>query len=222
MKMRFLLGLVVFLGIGVRCIFADYTIGPGDTIEINIITAPEFSRTVIVRPDGKVNLPFLDTINVRGMTVEDFSKFLSKKYSHYLKDPVIDVSIKRYESQKISILGQVFRPGIYPLRGPSTLIEALTMAGGYKYGAALRHVIIVRKGLWAQNPEIVTVNLYRILKKKKFYQDPILKPGDVVYVPDSFLAKLDRFTDFFFSKIRPSLQLSLETYDVQHPSERYQ
>lgn len=202
-------------------VFAQYLVGPGDELKIEVITAPEFSRTVIVRPDGKIDLPFINSIKVEGISLQELRKLLVHKFSKYLKNPIIEVAVKEFRSQIISVLGEVFRPGIYRISKPTTLVEAITMAGGYKSSAEIRNVIIVHKGLWVHKPEIKSINLYYILKKKKFSLDPYLKAGDVVYVPNSFTAKLGRFTDFFFSKIRPSLQFTLEAYDLKHLDQRY-
>ena len=110
---------------------ADYRIGPQDTLDINVSQVPELSRTIQVDTSGKVLLPMVGQIAAAGRTPAELSDDIAAALkARYMKDPQVTVSVKEAQSQRVTIDGAVNAPGVYPLTGPTTLIQAVSLAKG--------------------------------------------------------------------------------------------
>jgi polysaccharide export outer membrane protein len=110
---------------------ADYRIGPQDMLDINVSQVEELSKPVQVDSSGKVLLPLVGQIQAAGRTPTELSGDIAEALKkHYMKDPQVVVSVKEAQSQKITVDGAVGQPGMYPLNGPTTLIQAVSMARG--------------------------------------------------------------------------------------------
>jgi polysaccharide biosynthesis/export protein len=108
-----------------------YKIGPQDTIEIAVFKVPDLSRTVQVADSGTVNLPLIGDVVAAGKTSQQLERDLVKKYGgKYLQSPQVTVSVKEYNSQRVTIEGSVKKPGVYPIRGKATLLQFIATAEG--------------------------------------------------------------------------------------------
>jgi polysaccharide export outer membrane protein len=109
----------------------EYRIGPADSLDINVNQLPELTKTVDVDPAGKILMPLIGSVQAAGRTPaqlsEDIAAALKKKY---MKDPIVVVSVKEAQGQKVTIDGAVSKPGVYPLAGPTTLLQAVALASG--------------------------------------------------------------------------------------------
>ena len=169
-----------------------YRLRPADTIEIDFRFTPEFNQTLLVRPDGYVTLRGVGDVLAAGITVEQFTRVAETKYSGLLRDPVISVAVKDFERPFFLVLGQVEKPGKYDLRGRTTILEALTIAGGIKHTGKQTNVVLFRS-TDTEAPAIV-VDVKKLLETP---QDPgptfWIGQGDLVYVPRTVLSKVERF-----------------------------
>jgi len=160
-----------------------YTIGPLDLLEIEVFRVAELSRVVRVSSEGTISLPLVGTIKVTGYTVEEVGGVIQKHLEkEYLQDPYVSVFIKEYESQKITINGWVESPGIFPLKGKTTLIQALSIAGGIKRLGDPTDVVIFR-----EKPGVGTTG-YKINFEEVqagLISDPILQSHDIIVVPEN-------------------------------------
>ncbi len=111
---------------------ADIRINPGDLIEVSVYGAPDFDKQVRVSSSGDIMLPMMGAIKVAGMSIRDAQKVVAKKLSDggYFNDPNVSILEREYSTQGISVLGEVQRPGIYPMMGERTLFDAISAAGG--------------------------------------------------------------------------------------------
>ena len=108
-----------------------YKIGPQDTIEIAVFKVPDLSRTVQVADSGTVNLPLIGDVVAAGKTAQQLERDLVKKYGgKYLQSPQVTVSVKEYNSQRVTIEGAVKKPGVYPIRGKASLLQFIATAEG--------------------------------------------------------------------------------------------
>src|SRR5262245_15774306 len=108
-----------------------YKIGPQDTIEIAVFKVPDLSRTVQVADSGTVNLPLIGDVVAAGKTSQQLERDLVKKYGgKYLQSPQVTVSVKEYNSQRVTIEGAVKKPGVYPIRGKGSLLQFIATAEG--------------------------------------------------------------------------------------------
>lgn len=175
----------------------QYTIGKGDVLEISVWGYPELSRTLTVRPDGAISFPLIDhQIITEHLTPEELDIKLTYSISKEIKDPKVTVIVKEFASKKIWVVGEVVNPGPFPFEGALTTMEAVIGAGGYRDSAYLENVVVIRNRM-SDEPEAWMVNLTEVITEQEVYLDVPLQAGDVVYVPRSFIGKLDNFMDFF-------------------------
>jgi len=123
---------------------ADYRVGPGDVLEVEVYDDPDLSGLVTVQHGGEISFPLLGDLGVNGLTVREVRETLTRLLAKdYLVDPQIAVRVKEHRSQWITLVGEVMRPGKYYLQGSKTLLELLTEAGGFT-GQASGEVVITR------------------------------------------------------------------------------
>lgn len=167
----------------------SYQIGPGDVLDIQIWHHEDLSMRVEVSPQGKISLPLLGDIYVLDKTPEEVDEEITRALEKdYLNNPQVFVTVKEYNSKKILILGEVGSPGEYKLKGDTTLLEALTLAGGISSGGKIR-VIVARLSSEKEGrsgkitPQLpLTIDLENLLKKGDWKDNITLRSGDVVYV----------------------------------------
>lgn len=159
-----------------------YTIGPGDVLEISVWQHPELDRIVTVRPDGRMSFSLIGDVNANGLTPAKLDEVITKKLSEYVQKPEVTVVVTSIKSNQIIILGQVTRPGAYPMEESLTVLEAVAIAGGYTESAGLSRVTITRRSR-AKNPKVIKVNLKKVIAEGDRGRDVILEPGDIVHLP---------------------------------------
>lgn len=162
------------------CYGQDYQIGTDDVIEVIVWDEPEFSREVVVRPDGKISLPAVGDVQVEGFTAEALSKNLQEILAKYIKTPKVSVIVKEI-NQKIYVLGKVARPGSFPLESDMTVLQAIAEAGGFTDWAKRSKVTILRKS--NEGEQKIKVNLNKVVQGKKGGEDVRLQSGDKIIVP---------------------------------------
>ena len=159
----------------------EYRLGPNDVLGITVYRESELSRTVRVSSDGCISYPLLGKVKVEGLTVFELENDLTERLKKYLKNPQVTVFIQRYST--ITVSGQVEKPGAYPLKEDLTVIEAISLAGGFTKIAARNDVKIMR--VEDGKKKTIRVKVADISKKGDLTQDVPLKRGDVVFVPES-------------------------------------
>lgn len=139
------LGLMEMVSAGVEVRDDDYRIGPADELDIEVFQVEELSTTEKVNARGYIRMPLVGNIKVAGLTAYEAEDLLVERYkAEYLRDPQIYVNITHYASQRVTVIGSVQEPGIYPLTGPTTLMKALAFAGGPTRLANEEEVVIFR------------------------------------------------------------------------------
>lgn len=161
---------------------ANYRIGADDVLTINVWHEPEVSRNVPVRPDGDISLPLVGDVHAAGMTPTALKKELEARFSKFLTDPSVSVIVSEIRSQRINVLGQVMRPGTYPLIPPMTVIDAVATAGGLREFAKAKKIYVLRTLPNGQRQRI-KFEYNNVLKGKKGSKDLLLQTLDTVVVP---------------------------------------
>jgi polysaccharide biosynthesis/export protein len=169
-----------------------YQLGAGDTIEISFRYTPEFNQTVTVQPDGYISLKDLADMYVAGQTSPDLVQRIAGAYSPILHEPVVTVSIKDFEKPYFIAGGELGRPGKYDLRGDTTALQAIEMAGGFKDTSKHSQVLIFRR-LSEQWTEVKKLDAKAMLNSADLSEDLHLRPGDLIYVPKNTLSKIKPF-----------------------------
>src|SRR5262247_1560601 len=146
----------------------EYVIGPGDVLTISVWGHPDLSRDYTVDPDGFAPFPLINRVKAGGLTTRQVAASLADLLGKdYLVDPQVIVSVKEYLSQKVTILGEAAKPGVFYLTGPTTLVDILSKAGWLAKGAG-REVLLVREerpaasATKADGPTIQRLNLDKI------------------------------------------------------------
>jgi polysaccharide export outer membrane protein len=154
-----------------------YIIGAEDVISIRVWREPENSGNFTVRPDGKVSVPLVGEIQAAGLTPEQLSESIAASLERVMVHPEVTVGVEKVNSKKYYIQGEVIKPGAYPLVIPTTILEALVNAGGFREFANTNKIVILR------GSERLKFNYHQVTHGKNMAQNILLKPGDQIIVP---------------------------------------
>lgn len=157
-----------------------YQIGAGDALNINVWKEPTLSGTVKVRPDGYVTLPLINEVQVSGQTTGQLRKTLEDKYKEFTTDPFVTIRVEGIASSEVFLVGQVGKPGAFPLSGNETLLQLLTRSGGLGVFADRSNIRVVRRDGSKVTEYVVD---YDAIIKGDLKQDVLLRPGDRIIVP---------------------------------------
>ena len=124
---------------------SDYIIGPDDVLVVNVWKEPELSRSVLVRPDGKITLPLLKDVEASGSTPSQLQNTIERGLADFISKPVVTVILQEQKSHKFNILGNVQKPGSYLLNTPMTVLDAIALAGGFREWAKVNNIYILRE-----------------------------------------------------------------------------
>ncbi len=160
----------------------EFVIGLEDALSISVWKEPELSvKDVVVRPDGKISMPLVGDIQASGLTPSQLQQRIAERLKEFVASPNVTVVVTHISSQSVSIVGKVFKPGIYLLGSPITVLELLARAGGLQEEAKTKRIKIVRQ----QSGGTVqfSFNYKDVSAGKNLQQNIVLKNGDVVIVP---------------------------------------
>lgn len=183
----------------------QYTIDAGDVLYITV-WQEDLKEEVIVRPDGMISFPLVGDIPAVGLTLTQLDAEVTKRLEEYIKYPEVSVLLRKFGGQKVVILGEVNFPGVYAVTGRATVLEAVALAGGFNQDAVLSSVIVIQGGL--TNPKGVRVNLNRAIMKADMFQNIVLNPQDIVYVPKKFIANVNYVVSQIIGPISSGAQSS--------------
>jgi len=160
---------------------SSYVLGPMDVLEVQVWKEPDFSRQVLVRPDGKITLPLLGDIRVSGMNTMDLKELLTAKLQDYIDSPEVTVILVESHSKNFYIIGKVTRPGTYELTPGMTVLQALSVAGGLGEWADKDSIRIIRRS--GGKEKVIRFNYDKVMSGKNLEQNIPLKPNDTIVVP---------------------------------------
>ncbi|MBI4011597.1 MAG: polysaccharide biosynthesis/export family protein [Candidatus Rokubacteria bacterium] len=159
----------------------EYRIGPEDVLDIAVWNNTAISRTVPVRPDGRISLPLVNDVQAAGLTPMELREILVKKLVEYLPTPEVSVIVREVHSFKVSVIGEVKTPGRYELKDRATVLDVLAMAGGFGEFAARSRIVILRHG--SSTVERIPFNYNSVVSGDGARTNLLLRPGDIVLVP---------------------------------------
>jgi len=159
----------------------NYVIGPQDVLDISVWKEPEVSRVVPVRPDGKISLPLLNDVQAAGLTPAALAALITESLKKYVTNPQVTVIITTINSQRVYLLGEVTRPGAFPMIPGMTVLQAVSSGGGFTQFARTKSIYVLRteNGKQVKYP----FNYKEVISGKKPEQDIVLKAGDTIVVP---------------------------------------
>ena len=181
----------------------EYVIAAGDTLDIKFMNNPEFNEIgVPVRPDGRLSLQLAPEVKAAGLTPGQLRDQLTQKYASELKKPEITIIVRGFSDQKIFVDGEVLLPGVVGLKGPTTVMRAIAQARGLRETARISNVIVIRKDFEGK-PMAANLNLSNVINGTDLSQDIYLMPYDIVYVPKSNIARVNKFVDEYINRVVP-------------------
>jgi protein involved in polysaccharide export with SLBB domain len=158
------------------------TLGPGDLVEVRVFQEPDHSGIWRVSPEGTIDYPLCGKVALEGSTTSTAADSLRECLTRYLRRPQVSVLIREYNSKKIFVFGEVQKPGTFPHDGEMTIIQAITLAGGFTKLAAKNSTNVTRIVEGQERKIRVPVEDIGVGREKNF----LLQPGDIVFVPESF------------------------------------
>ena len=169
-----------------------YVMRPGDIFDIAFEYTPEFNQTVTVQPDGYVALRDVGDLYVAGMAGPEVTQKLREAYGKILNKPMISIVLKDFEKPYFIADGQVGHPGKYELRGDTTVVQAVAMAGGFLPSAKHSDVVLFRRvsDEWVESK---VLDVKAMENSHNLSEDMHLRPGDMVFVPKNKISKIQPF-----------------------------
>lgn len=159
-----------------------FVIGDGDVLSINVWKETEVSKLVPVRSDGKISLPLVGEVQAAGRTPLKLEQDIASRLKSYISEPEVTVIVEQINSRKFNILGMVSKPGSYPLVNSATVLDAISMAGGFRDFAKQKSIYVLR-----QNPDgtqtRIPFNYKQVVKGENPAQNIQLQPHDTIVVP---------------------------------------
>lgn len=181
----------------------EFILGPGDVVEITVYRYDDLKRTIPIDTSGKISYPLIGDIQAGGLSIFQLRDNIRDGLLEYFKDPQVSVSIKSVQSQKVYVLGEVVRPGVFAFDTPMSAIEAISSAGGFTKDAKDNSVMVIRGN--RDNPQLIKLDLENALKKGNVAQNIQLQKSDIVFVPATFIADASKFAVYLRNLLWPVL-----------------
>ncbi len=164
-------------------IAGDYKIGSEDVLEVIVWKNPDLTKVVSVRPDGKISLPLIGDVDAEGLTVAQLKKALEARLKEYKESPNVSVVVQQVNSYGVYVLGEVAKPGRYQLKTYTTVLQAISTAGGFTPYAAKNKMFVLRKSSNKGAEIRINVSYDDIVSGEDSSKNILLVPGDTVVVP---------------------------------------
>ena len=160
---------------------ADYLIGADDVLDVNVWKEQELTRTLQVRPDGKISMPLLNDVQAAGLSPTQLAQAITDKLKKYLTAPQVTVMVTQINSQRVYVTGEVTRPGAYPVLPGMTILQAITSAGGLTPFANGKKIFLMRNenGVQAKYPFVYK----EVLDGRRAEENLKVRAGDTIVVP---------------------------------------
>ena len=158
----------------------QYKLGPEDQIRVSVWENAQLTLDLVVRPDGKISMPLIQDVTAEGQTVAELATHIQEKLTAFIKEPQVSVIVLQINAPKFYVIGNVVRPGTYPLRGETSVLQALSIAGGFTQFASLKSIKLIRNTGGRQ--EVRKINYYDVIGASG-EGNLLLKSGDTIAVP---------------------------------------
>jgi polysaccharide export outer membrane protein len=164
----------------------EFLLGPEDVLEVTVWRNQDLSRTVVVRPDGKISLPLIGDVQASGLSSSQVAGKIAQRLTEFKENPNVSVSLKEVNSYFIYVLGEVLKPGKYPLKSYATVLQGVSMAGGFTPFASKNRMQVIRTQTNEAGKESqlrIPVPYNELVSGKGEIENFILKSGDTIVVP---------------------------------------
>ena len=158
----------------------DFIIGSGDVLSVFVWKEPEVSRSVPVRPDGKISLPLVNDVQATGLTVLQLREMITDRLKNFIADPTVSVAVEKVNSQKVTIMGEVLSPDAQPLTGPTRIMDMLATSRFTPFAKTTRIYVLRNEN---EKQHRFDFNYKDYIKGTNPNQNILLKNGDTIIVP---------------------------------------
>jgi polysaccharide export outer membrane protein len=158
-----------------------YKIGVNDVLGIFVKDEAALTQDMVVMPDGRIIFPMIGEIMAQGHSAIDLKDIITEKLREFIKNPVVTVMVRQSNSRRIYTIGNVSRPGPYPLEADMTVLQALSVAGGFTEWADRKYVMVIRRANGKET--MLRFNYQDFIAGKNLENNYILAPGDTIVVP---------------------------------------
>jgi protein involved in polysaccharide export with SLBB domain len=180
----------------------SYQLQPGDQVDVKFYFHPELNEQLLIGPDHRVALQLVGEINTYGLSPRALAAELTQRYAKTLRNPEATVILRKYAITRIFVAGEVNNPQAHAMDGgPLTALQAISQSGGFRRGAERANVIVLRNSGSGQ-PSFIRLDLQGHLEQA-VQADLVLRPYDIVYVPQKRIAEVAEFFDEYLGKILP-------------------
>lgn len=164
----------------------EFLLGPEDVLEVTVWRNQDLSRIIVVRPDGKISLPLIGDVQASGFTAAQVAAKIAARLTEFKENPNVSVSIKEVNSYFIYVLGEVLKPGKYPIKSYATVLQGVSLAGGFTNFASKSKMAVLRtvvNGDGNQHQIRIPVPYNELISGTGAIENFILKSGDTIVVP---------------------------------------
>jgi len=158
----------------------EYRIGPEDVLRVSVWENKELTLDLVVRPDGKISLPLIQDVTAEGRTAMELASTIHDRLLAYIKEPQVSVIVLQVNAPKYFVIGNIAKPGTYPLRSETSVLQALSLAGGFTQFASTRNIKLIRN---AGGKQITRRINYNEMIDEGGEGNYLLKSGDTIVVP---------------------------------------
>jgi polysaccharide export outer membrane protein len=165
----------------------EFLLGPEDVVEVTVWRNQDLSRTTVVRPDGMISLPLIGDVHASGLTASLVAERIAKRLTEYKENPSVSVSVKEVNSYYVYVIGEVSKPGKYPLKSLATVLQGVSLAGGFTPFASKNGMSVIRIIRRAPNSDEhqvrIPVPYGDLISGKGKIGNFTLQSGDTIVVP---------------------------------------
>ena len=191
----------------------EYVLTPGDQLEIKFFHNPELNQALPIRPDGRIALQLIGTVQAAGLTVAGLKSALDAAYATQLKLPDATIIVASFDTQEVYVGGEVKNPAVLQLKAGMTVRQAILKSGGDLPSAELGNVLVLRDQ-GTPRPQVFCLDLQSGLRDDANRSDMVLHAKDIVYVPKTTIAEVNQFVDHYLGQIIPRWLLFQLSYAV--------
>lgn len=184
---------------------SDFLLGPGDVIRVFVWRQDELSKQIQIDPYGKIYYPLIGEIAAAGKSAKTIRELIEKGLSKYYVNPVVNVDVAKLQSRRIYVLGEVTRPGNFYLDRKMSVLEAISLSGGFTNDAKKENILVMRTGEVPK--KLYKFDMDLALDKGDTRQNITLQDGDIVYVPALVIADIARYGRYMTDILRPLLMV---------------
>jgi len=181
----------------------EYYIEVGDVLEVDVWRAPDLTKAVTVRPDGRISMPLVGDLDVLGLTLIEARDAVTKRLSVYIRNPQVSISIRQFGGRKFIILGEVKSPGVYRYQQDVTVLEAIGLAGGFSEDARRGKIMIIRGDIKKEpQVKIISANMENVLKRGMISENLTVFSNDILFVGKDYIGD---YKDLLENVVEPAL-----------------